>query len=86
LIVDGRNRLAACKIADVKPTFEKLNGQDPLAYIVSANLARRNLTKGLPDNLAACSSGNSTRLTIISIDGPKSQLSTFLYSFGGSEM
>jgi len=45
-VIDGRNRLAACKLAGVKPTFEKLNGQDPLAYIVSANLARRNLTKG----------------------------------------
>jgi hypothetical protein len=45
-IIDGRNRLAACKIAKVKPTFEKLNGQNPLAYIVSANLNRRNLTKG----------------------------------------
>ena len=45
-IVDGRNRLAACKIAKVEPKFEKLNGRDPLAYIVSANLQRRNLTKG----------------------------------------
>jgi hypothetical protein len=30
----------------VEPRFEKLDGQDPKAYIVSANLARRNLTKG----------------------------------------
>lgn len=47
LVIDGRNRLAACKLAKVDPTFEKLNGgHDALAYIVSANLARRNLTKG----------------------------------------
>jgi len=46
LVIDGRNRLAACKLAGIKPVFEKLNGLDPLAYIVSANLARRNLTKG----------------------------------------
>jgi hypothetical protein len=45
-LIDGRNRLAACKIAQVEPRFEQLNGHDPLAYIVSANLARRNLTKG----------------------------------------
>lgn len=45
-VIDGRNRLAACKIAKVEPTFEQLNGRDPLAYIVSANLNRRNLTKG----------------------------------------
>jgi hypothetical protein len=30
----------------VEPTFEKLDGQDPLAYIASANLERRHLTKG----------------------------------------
>jgi hypothetical protein len=30
----------------VEPRFEKLNGHDALAYIVSANLARRNLTNG----------------------------------------
>jgi hypothetical protein len=45
-IVDGRNRLAACKLAQVEPRFESLNGQDPRAVIVSANLARRNLTLG----------------------------------------
>lgn len=45
-VIDGRNRLAACKIANVEPRFEQLNGRDALAYIVSANLARRNLTKG----------------------------------------
>jgi ParB-like chromosome segregation protein Spo0J len=46
VLIDGRNRLAACKIAGVEPTFEKLNGQDAVAYIVSTNLARRTLTKG----------------------------------------
>jgi hypothetical protein len=47
LLVDGRNRLAACKIAGVEPAFESLAaGEDPLAYIASANLMRRNLSKG----------------------------------------
>lgn len=45
-IVDGRNRLAACLLGEVEPRFTELNGQDPAAFIVSANLARRNLTKG----------------------------------------
>jgi ParB-like chromosome segregation protein Spo0J len=45
-LLDGRNRLRACEIANVEPMFEQLNGVDAAAYIVSANLARRNLTKG----------------------------------------
>jgi hypothetical protein len=45
-LIDGRNRLAACKLAGIEPRFEQLNGRDPLAYIASANLKRRNLTKG----------------------------------------
>ena len=45
-VIDGRNRLRACEIAGVEPRFEKLSGQDPAAFIVSVNLARRNLKKG----------------------------------------
>ena len=44
-LIDGRNRLKACKLAGIEPRFEKLNGQDPIAYIYSANIRRRNLTK-----------------------------------------
>jgi len=46
VLIDGRNRLRACEIAGVDPRFSKLNGHDAAAYIVSANLERRNLTKG----------------------------------------
>ena len=46
VLIDGRNRLRACEIAGVAPTFVSLNGQDAAAYIVSANLARRSLTVG----------------------------------------
>ena len=45
-LIDGRNRLKACEIADVKPTFRNLDGEDPVAFIVSSNIARRNLNKG----------------------------------------
>jgi hypothetical protein len=45
-LMDGRNRLRGCEIAGVDPTFEQLNGRDAAAFIVSANLARRNLNKG----------------------------------------
>ena len=46
LLLDGRNRLAACQLAGVEPRFETLDGQDPVAYILSSNIARRHLTKG----------------------------------------
>lgn len=49
VLLDGRNRLRACEIAGVEPTFdtyEPLNGGTVEALIVSANLNRRNLTKG----------------------------------------
>ena len=45
-LIDGRNRLAACRMAGVEPLYASLNGHDPVAYILSANVARRNLTKG----------------------------------------
>src|SRR4051812_12863246 len=46
-LVDGRNRLAACAIAGVEPRFDRLpKGADPRDYIVSANINRRDLTKG----------------------------------------
>jgi hypothetical protein len=46
LVVDGRNRLKACKLAGVEPKFAKLNGEDPRAYVVSANIRHRHLTVG----------------------------------------
>jgi hypothetical protein len=47
VLIDGRNRLAACKLARVEPVFDRLPvGDDPLAYIVTMNLMRRSLTKG----------------------------------------
>lgn len=42
-LVDGRNRLSACSMAKVKPEFVNLNGEDPLAFVVSLNVMRRNL-------------------------------------------
>lgn len=47
-IVDGRNRYAACQLADVEPWFEnRIEDEDQVkALIGSANLQRRDLTKG----------------------------------------
>lgn len=42
-ILDGRNRYAACEIADVPPLFLEYGGTDPLAFVVSHNLNRRHL-------------------------------------------
>lgn len=44
-VVDGRNRLRACAIAGVEPQFQRLNGEDIAAFIVSQNINRRHLTK-----------------------------------------
>ncbi len=45
VLIDGRNRLAACRLAGVAPRFTALNGHDPIAYIISANVRHRHLTK-----------------------------------------
>lgn len=42
-ILDGRNRLRACQAAGIKPDFIAYEGDDPLGYVVSCNLARRHL-------------------------------------------
>src|SRR3974390_2485555 len=46
-LIDGRNRLRACEIAGVAPTFERLHPDiDPIAFILSNNVNRRHLNKG----------------------------------------
>jgi hypothetical protein len=50
-VLDGRNRLAACRIAGVGPTFETYDGDDPVGYVLSANNERRHLS--LPQRAAA---------------------------------
>jgi hypothetical protein len=45
-IIDGRNRLRACEIAKVEPSFTEFKGDDPRDFIVSVNGERRNVTIG----------------------------------------
>lgn len=52
-ILDGRNRLAACELAGVEPTFTTHDGDDPSGYALAVNLQRRNLTKGQTAMVAA---------------------------------
>lgn len=44
-LLDGRNRLAACEMAEVEPTFVVHEG-DPVAFVVASNVHRRHLTTG----------------------------------------
>jgi hypothetical protein len=44
-ILDGRNRLAACEMAGVKPRFVEWTGTgSPVEWVISENLVRRHLT------------------------------------------
>lgn len=54
LILDGRNRFEACKLAGVTPRFVQFDGDDPWAYVWSENAERRHLR---PDQRVACRLG-----------------------------
>jgi hypothetical protein len=45
-LIDGRNRLEACRRAGVSPDFTVVTLDDPIALILSKNVARRHLTRG----------------------------------------
>jgi hypothetical protein len=45
VLIDGRNRRLACKALGIIPHYILLDDQDPVTYIVSANINRRHLTK-----------------------------------------
>jgi N6-adenosine-specific RNA methylase IME4 len=44
-VLDGRNRYRACIAAGVDPLFVPYRGDDPAAYVVSMNVARRHLSE-----------------------------------------
>jgi N6-adenosine-specific RNA methylase IME4 len=56
LVLDGRNRLAACKIAGVIPDVDQWEGgegESPTAWVMSANLRRRHLNESQRSVVAA---------------------------------
>lgn len=44
MLLDGRNRLAACRIAGIEPNIEWFEGDDPRGLIVSRNIQTREMT------------------------------------------
>jgi hypothetical protein len=42
-ILDGRNRALACEVAGIEPTFTPFLGDDPLRFVIDANLRRRHM-------------------------------------------
>jgi N6-adenosine-specific RNA methylase IME4 len=53
MVLDGRNRLAACRFAQVEPIFADYDGDDPLNFVLSHNLHRRHLTESQRAMVAA---------------------------------
>lgn len=53
ILLDGRNRRAACAMADLTPTTRTYAGTDPIGFVVSENIRRRHLNAGQLAFLAA---------------------------------
>jgi ParB family chromosome partitioning protein len=52
-ILDGRNRYLACQMLNKEPTYIELDGESPLAFVISRNLCRRHLTESQRAMVAA---------------------------------
>jgi hypothetical protein len=46
VLLDGRNRLAACELAGIEPRFTTYDGDNPVSVILSYNLHRRHVSRG----------------------------------------
>jgi hypothetical protein len=52
-ILDGRNRYRACLAAGVGPVFRPFTGDDPIRFVLAANIHRRHLTESQRAMIAA---------------------------------
>jgi ParB-like chromosome segregation protein Spo0J len=52
-VLDGRNRLEACRLAGVEPVYVPYEGCDPLTFVLAKNLKRRHLTESQRAMVAA---------------------------------
>lgn len=57
VLIDGRNRLAACELAGITPIFE-VRDADPIALILSHNMQRRDLTQAQKAHIAVAALSN----------------------------
>jgi ParB-like chromosome segregation protein Spo0J len=81
MILDGRNRAAACERAGVAPRYVSFEGgrEDALILVVSHNLKRRHLTKqAIADSLVAAEDFNlhytlAEPVAAAAADGPEAQ-------------
>jgi ParB-like nuclease family protein len=52
-ILDGNNRYNACVLAEVEPEFIEYEGDNPVGYVLSRNIQRRDLSASLRAEIAA---------------------------------
>lgn len=84
-VLDGRCRLKACEIAGVEPHYQTYGGNDPVGFIISANLKRRHMNESqralVASRIATLSHGGDRRsdqAANLHLDIPKASVAAAL--------